>query len=1045
MRLPLLAQRLLAERIRASAKAARQQSHEDLFPLLSAMRLEERRLLNAAPVAAATHAATSSSNTSAVVGHGSGSHASHQDVANLAQTMHQGPAYGQFTVNMSSSSLYGSGGATSGTAASSAKPGPQVGTSTAAPVASGSQTVSNAFTIAAPPVNALPPGPLATNENTALVIAGISVADASSGSSPIVSRFQVDNGTLTVDTSMPGTTVLPGGIVQLGNGAVVTGNGTNILQIVGTVDQINAAVAPGLTYTPGSSFDGADTLTMVTNDLGTNGGAPLETTSTVAIDVAEVNDTINMLPAGPLSTNEDTALVVSGISVSDVDSTSSPLVVRFEVDHGTLTIDTSMPGTTILPGGIVQLGNGAVVTGNGTNILQIVGTTAQINAALAQPAALTYTPAANFDGADTLTMVTDDPAANNGGGSVVSSVAINVAEVNDAINTLPAGPLSTNEDTALVVSGISVSDVDSTSSPLVVRFEADHGTLAIDTSMPGTTILPGGIVQLGNGAIVLGNGTSVLQIVGTTAQINAALAQPGSLTYLPDSDYVGPDTLTMVTDDPAASGRSGSVTSSVAINVAPVAPVITNLAITPNQILIANTATLTGNISDPGEAEAYTLTVNWGDGTAPQIVALPAGTTSFSLTHDFTDNVRGMPLQINTVQVSVVDDHPSVMGTASTTIAVQDVAPTLTNLTGTDVGSNGIATLTGTIAHPGTSPLSLVINWGDTAQVINNVPQGAFDITHFYSAAPNPANPTAPIPIHISVVDDDNLSASGDHTSAVPGLGPLAAIFFMPAPPTLPQIFVQSSGLGDYVAVQPNVLTFTTVQFDLRPPRRDASSTAEAAVVLRTIDVASGTERGVVVLPVDVLNNLPQLFSKLPDDHYRLYYNEQGTERLIMDVMVRRGKAIDPTDDSEGTQDRPPTSHMERIEGGEVDDHREAQQALEKAADAENGAGAHLDEVLEAPGDGSAMLEHLPAPLRVGSGQSEWPAVDPNADALVARSSPSKYRDLFAPAVAAIVASSAWTNGRWARHVDRELAKADAQRLTKSARLKRRLRRGTFP
>ena len=515
----------------------------------------------------------------------------------------------------------------------------------------------------------------------------------------------------------------------------------------------------------------------------------MEATNTVAINVAEVNDAINTLPVGPLSTNEDTPLVVSGIAVSDVDSTSSPLVSRFQVDHGTLTIDTSMPGTTVLPGGIIQLGNGAIVLGNGTNVLQIVGTPTQINAALAQPEGLTYTPAANYDGADTLTVVTDDPAAGGLGGSVTNSVAINVAEVNDAINTLPAGPLATNEDTALVVSGIAVSDVDSTSSPLVDRFQVDHGTLTIDTSMPGTTVLPGGIIQLGNGAIVLGNGTNVLQIVGTTAQINAALAQPKSLTYLPDSDYVGADALTMVTDDPAAGGRGGSITSSVAINVAPVAPVITNLMITPGQIQIANTATLTGNISDPGDPEAYTLTVNWGDGTAPQVVALPAGTTSFSLTHAFTDNVRGMPLQVNTVQVSVVDDHPSVMGTASTTIAVQGVAPTLANFTGTDVGSNGIATLTGTVAHPGTSPLALVINWGDTVQVINDVPQGAFQVAHLYTAAADPLNPTAPIPIHISVVDDTNLSASGDHTSAVPGLGPLGAIFFMPAPPTLPQIF----------------------------------------------------------------------------------------------------------------------------------------------------------------------------------------------------------------------------------------------------------------
>ena len=803
MRLPNLVDLLLAHRAKAAARAAHRQSHDDLFPLLSAIRLEERRLLNAAPVAAATHTVSSTSSTTASPDHGSGSHGSHQDVANLAQSMHQGPAYGQFTANMSSSSLYGSGRTSNGNGTSATNSPPKVGTSSAAPLAPSNQAVSNNLAANTPPVNTLPTGPLATNEDTPLVIAGISVADADSGPSPIVARFEVNNGTLTVDTSTPGTTFLPGGIVQLGNGAVVTGNGTDVLQIVGTVDQINAALAPGLTYTPGLNYDGADTLTMVTNDLGATGsGGPMQATNTVAINVAEVNDAINTLPAGPLATNEDTPLVVSGIAVSDVDSTSSPLVTRFQVDHGTLTIDTSMPGTTVLPGGIIQLGNGAIVLGNGTNVLQIVGTTAQINAALAQPAGLTYTPAANYDGADTLTMVTNDPAAGglggsvtstvainvaevndaintlpvgplatnedtplvisgiavsdvdsnvsplvvrfqvehgtlsvdasvpgvvvlgNGtnilqivgtpaqinatlaqpthltytpaanydgadtltmvtndpaagglGGSVTSSVAINVAEVNDAINTLPAGPLATNEDTPLVVSGIAVSDVDSTSSPLVTRFQVDHGTLTIDTSMPGTIALPGGIIQLGNGAIVLGNGTNVLQIVGTTAQINAALAQPKSLTYLSDSDYVGGDTLTMVTDDPAAGGKGGSVTSTVAISIAPVAPVITNLMITPGQILIANTATLTGNISDPGDPEAYTLTIDWGDGTAQQVVALPVGTTSFSLTHAFTDNVRGMPLQVNTVQVSVVDDHPSVMGTASTTIAVQDVAP----------------------------------------------------------------------------------------------------------------------------------------------------------------------------------------------------------------------------------------------------------------------------------------------------------------------------------------------------------------------------------
>ena len=105
------------------------QSHDNLFPLLSAIRLEEGRLLNAAPVAAATHTVSSTSSTTASSDHGSGSHGSHQDVANLAQSMHQGPAYGQFTANMSSSSLYDSGGKSNGNGTSATNSPPKVGTS----------------------------------------------------------------------------------------------------------------------------------------------------------------------------------------------------------------------------------------------------------------------------------------------------------------------------------------------------------------------------------------------------------------------------------------------------------------------------------------------------------------------------------------------------------------------------------------------------------------------------------------------------------------------------------------------------------------------------------------------------------------------------------------------------------------------------------------------------------------------------------------------------------------------------------------------------
>ena len=60
----------------------------------------------------------------------------------------------------------------------------------------------------------------------------------------------------------------------------------------------------------------------------------------------------------------------------------------------------------------------------------------------------------------------------------------------------------------------------------------------------------------------------------------------------------------------------------------------------------------------------------------------------------------------------------------------------------------------------------------------------------------------------------------------------------------------------------------------------------------------------------EALNDLRAFFASLPDNHYRIFLvrTDNNTRRLIMDVYVRRGRVIDPSDDSEGTRDRPPTS-----------------------------------------------------------------------------------------------------------------------------------------
>ena len=240
------------------------------------------------------------------------------------------------------------------------------------------------------PINTVPAAQTVA-EDTILPIAGVSVAD--SDSSALTTTLSVAHGILNVTA-----------------GAGVTGNGTASVTITGTAAQINAALA-GLAYTGNLNFNGADTLTVATND-----GTATDT-DTIAITVNPVNDApINTVP-GAQTVAEDTTLPIAGVSVADIDS--STLTTLLSVAHGTLN---------------VTAGAG-VITGNGTATVTIAGTAAQINTALA---GLAYTGNLDFNGADTLTVATIDGTAID-----IDTIAITVNAVNDA----PALDLDANSST----------------------------------------------------------------------------------------------------------------------------------------------------------------------------------------------------------------------------------------------------------------------------------------------------------------------------------------------------------------------------------------------------------------------------------------------------------------------------------------------------------------------------------------------------------------------------------------------------------------------
>lgn len=260
------------------------------------------------------------------------------------------------------------------------------------------------------------------------------------------------------------------------------------------------------------------------------------------ITINNINDPpVNTVP-GAQTTDEDTDLVFSGgtaLSVADPDADlGGGLTVDLTAVNGTLEVATS----------------GATIMNNNTAAVEISGTVAQVNAALAT---VTYSPTLNFNGMGSVTIFTDDGGNSGAGGMLTDTdvIDITVDPVNDPpVNTVP-GPQVTDEDVALVIGGsqLSIADLDAGTGDLTTTLSVNDGTLDVTG---------------GGGGTVMNDGTASVSITGTIAEINAALA---SVTYLPDPNFNGGDTLTVNTNDNGNSGGPAETdTDLVPITINPI-------------------------------------------------------------------------------------------------------------------------------------------------------------------------------------------------------------------------------------------------------------------------------------------------------------------------------------------------------------------------------------------------------------------------------------------------------------------------------------------
>jgi VCBS repeat-containing protein len=378
--------------------------------------------------------------------------------------------------------------------------------------------------------------------------------------------------------------------------------------------QVNALTGAVL-YTPAANFFGGDAFHYTVRD---NAGL-ISNEATVTITIATVNDA-PVAQNDSASTNEDTAVLISILANdTDVDGT---------VDATTVTIT-------------VQPAHGAL----------------QVNA---QTGAATYTPSANYFGADAFRYTVRD---NAGLVSNEATVTMTIASVNDA-PVAQNDSASTNEDTPVSIN-ILANDTD------------------VDGTVDATTV------------------TITGQPAHGTLQVNA---QTGAATYTPSANYFGADAFRYtVRDNAGLVSNEATVTMTIAtVNVAPVAQ---NDSVTTNEDtavlinILANDTDVDGTI----DATSVTITGQPAHGTLQVNAQTGAATYAPSANYFGTDAFRytvrdnGGAISgeaIVTITITAVNDAPIVTsngGGDSAAVSIPENTTFVTTVTATDVDS---ATLT---------------------------------------------------------------------------------------------------------------------------------------------------------------------------------------------------------------------------------------------------------------------------------------------------------------------------------------------------------------
>jgi PKD repeat protein len=255
-----------------------------------------------------------------------------------------------------------------------------------------------------------------------------------------------------------------------------------------------------------------------------------------------------------------------------------------------------------------------------------------------------------------------------------------------------------------------------------------------------------------------------------------------------DATHVYADTGSYAIVVTLADSAGHTVTANTSVSPTNVAPVLGTLSLSPSSVVDHQTLTVSCTFTDPGTADTFTVTVDWGDGTSSSD-SLAAGARSFSGTHAY--GTAG-PI---TIKVTVADrDNGRSTSSAALAVLPSNHAPADLSVNATAVLEGDATTLSVSFTDAEASDTHAVaIAWGDGSTENVSLAAGATSTSRGHTYLESGTYSVA-----VTVTDAGGMSVAGGTTVTAMNVAPsLAALVLTPSSVTDHQTLTVSGTFSD--------------------------------------------------------------------------------------------------------------------------------------------------------------------------------------------------------------------------------------------------------